>query len=516
MRPTTPIDYKNEIASSGLHIDSPIEVGDPKHWIPTPHLETLLNDGLAGLDLQGMPLRTRSKAVKTAVCEALGYHAPDSFKKTQPRFAGQQLDIYTQKSANLQIWNEQLAPTRRYALIQVSDQDSILKVKVMNGQELALLDTTGKITTKYQAGIRPGSPEGGLVSPADTAHLAPYVQPGATPSQSTSPTDAPVAGGLIPIAEVHARLSGLVGHAFPDPGSDQERNRGAALHMKICEALGYSHYEDHGQFPDIRHQLLEVKLQTSPTIDLGLVLPSSEDRLDIAQLGAHHPRHCDTRYAIFSARTDGCEVTLTALTVTTGADFFNEFRQFEGRVSNGKIQIRLPRDFFTDPSHDNVAAPDAPGAGAQATPAQVAVLSIDLNGQASRDAGHHAQLSCALTETAEKLREGQQPPFPVEDINGVDIGRFEITAGAPRARPPAGMAQLSFDLDQPDFQTNRSEQLAQSVLAAAAMVAGHQGPAPLLVATAAGKTIGTLEITPPAAEAVCTPTPGAQSGGPAP
>ena len=41
--------------------------------------------------------------------------------------------------------------------------------------------------------------------------------------------------------------------------------------------LGYSRYEDKGQFPDIRHQLLEVKLQTSPTIDLGLVLPSSTE-----------------------------------------------------------------------------------------------------------------------------------------------------------------------------------------------------------------------------------------------
>lgn len=515
MRPTTPIDFKNAIASSGLHIGSPIEVGDPNHWIPTAHLETLLNDGLGGLDLQGLALRTRSKAVKTAVCEALGYEAPNTFKKSQPRFAGQQLDIYTQKSNNLQIWNEQLSPTRRYALIQISEQNSVLKVKVVNGQELALLDTTGRITTKYQAGIRPGS-NGALVSAADTPQLIAYVQSGATPSHLSSPADEPVSGGLIPIAEVHARLATLVGQSFPDPGTDQERNRGAALHSKICETLGYSHYEDKGQFPDIRHQLLEVKLQTSPTIDLGLVLPNSEGRLDITQLGEHHPRHCDTRYAVFSAQTDGRAVTLTDLTVCTGADFFTAFRQFEGKVSNGKIQIPLPKDFFTSDALGSAASSHELRADTLAAPGQVAVLSIDLNSQASRDAGRSAQLNNALVETAEKIREGTAPPFPVEDLNGVDIGRFEIAASAPKNKPQAGMVQLSFDLNQPDFQFNRSEQLAQSVMAAAAMVGDPQGPERLFVASATGKTIGTLDITPPAPEARAAPQSTQQCESPAP
>jgi hypothetical protein len=343
----SPFDYKNAIQSSGYDIYSPIEVGDPNYWIPTLNLEALLNHGLIGLDLAGLPLRTRSKVVKTAVCDALGYYAPQSFKKTQPRFVGQQLDTYTQKSNNLQIWNEELSPTRRYAIIQISDQDIVLKVKVVNGQELALLDTTGTITTKYQAGITLGTNTHELISASDTPELIPYVQAGVTLTQATSPVDEPVVRELMPIQEIHDRLSKLVGLSFPDPGVDQERNRGAALHSMICQCLGYSRYEDKGQFPDIRHQLLEVKLQTSPTIDLGLVLPNSEDRLDIRQLGGLHPRHCDTRYAIFYARTDGRQVMLTHLIITTGADFFTRFRRFEGKITNGKIQIPLPRDFFT-------------------------------------------------------------------------------------------------------------------------------------------------------------------------
>lgn len=344
---TPALDYKIAIQSSGFDIYTPIEIGDSNLWIPTTHLQILLNQDLVGLSLNGLALRTRSKIVKTAVCKALGYPVPSTFKKTQPRFFGQQLDIYTQKSNNLQIWNEELSPARRYAIIKISDHDVVLKVKVVNGQELALLDTTGTITTKYQAGlIVTNSDTHVLISSQDTQSLMKHVVSNATFSKSTSPVNEPESRLLLPIKEIFERLSTLVSQSFIDPGMDQERNRGAALHSLICKCLGYSLYEDKGQFPDIRHQLLEVKLQTSPTIDLGLVLPSSEDYLDINKLGDHHPRHCDTRYAIFYAKTNGKQVTLTHLFVTTGADFFTRFRRFEGKVINGKIQIPLPKDFF--------------------------------------------------------------------------------------------------------------------------------------------------------------------------
>ncbi len=161
MTQKTALDYKHAIQSSGKDIYSPIEIGDPDYWIPTQQLEDLLNEALQGKVLQDdfgrtLPNRTRSKIVKAEVCKALGYPVPKSFKKTQPRFIGQQLDTYAQKSMNLQIWNEELSPTRRYAIIQISESDSILKVKVVNGQDLALLDTTGTITTKYQARLDTG------------------------------------------------------------------------------------------------------------------------------------------------------------------------------------------------------------------------------------------------------------------------------------------------------------------------------------------------------------------------
>lgn len=339
-------EYKKAISESGKDIYVPIEIGDPEHWIPTQHLETLLNEGMRGQALAGLPLRTRSKVVKTEVCRALGYPVPKTFTKCQPRFYGQQLDTYAQKALNLQIWNEELSPTRRYAIIQVLEDDTIGRVRVVNGQQLAILDKTGTITTKYQARLEIGTENYELLAPVDTQLICSHVKSGLVFTKTTSPVQDPQSGELRPILEIFERLSPLVGQTFNDPGMDQERNRGATLHRMACHALGYSRYEDTGQFPDIKHQLLEIKLQTSPTIDLGLVEPSSEEYLDVQKLGGTQPRHCDTRYAIFYATTDGKTVKLTNLFVTTGEKFFTRFRKFGGKVINGKIQIPLPRNFF--------------------------------------------------------------------------------------------------------------------------------------------------------------------------
>ena len=84
----------------------------------------------------------------------------------------------------------------------------------------------------------------------------------------------------------------------------------------------------------------------SPTIDLGLVLPSSVEALDIPRLNNRTIRHCDVRYAIFFASLDETKVILTHLFLTSGENFFNRFTQFTGKVKNTKLQIPLPRDFF--------------------------------------------------------------------------------------------------------------------------------------------------------------------------
>lgn len=288
--------YVAAIRASGLTIYDAVEVGS-QLWIPSPELETILDTGLRGMDLAGLPLRTRSKRVKEQVCKALGYPIPKSFGRKRPRFPGQQLDIYVQKSNNLQVWNEQLDSIRRYALVRVSSENVIVRVKVVTGDALAKLDTTGTLTQKYQARLISGTLDAELISQRDTDHLAPCVSAVNPTRFDGSPVEYTTKKSLLSIAAVFQRLWKLVGKQFADTGQDQERNRGAALHRCVCKALGYRSYQDDGRFPDVRHQLLEVKLQTASTIDLGLITPDSEDPLDMPKILGRQVRHCDVRYA---------------------------------------------------------------------------------------------------------------------------------------------------------------------------------------------------------------------------
>ena len=340
-----PHSYVENIRASGFTIYDPVEIGDPNLWIPAPALEVVLNTGLRGLNLAGYPLRTRSKCVKAAICKALGYPVPGSFAKTRPRFPGQLFDTYTQKSNNLQVWNEELSPTRRYVIIRISNMDIIQRVKVVTGDTLSQLDTTGTLTQKYQARLICREQPVELISEVDTESLSPALNANAA-LYEFSPTDNPSVGGILPIATVFVRLRSLIGASFPDRGYDQERRRGAALHRLVCQSLGYPTYADDGQFPDVRNQVLEVKLQTSPTIDLGLACPNSKEPLDMPKLQSNQLRHCDVRYALFYATTNGATVVITHFFLTTGEAFFSRFPQFQGKVLNKKLQIPLPADFF--------------------------------------------------------------------------------------------------------------------------------------------------------------------------
>ncbi|MCK6485427.1 MAG: restriction endonuclease [Phycisphaerae bacterium] len=298
----------------------------PDLYLTTKELQAVLDKSLRGLDLN-YPLRTRSKVLKSRVCEVLGYTVPKSFKKSKPRFPGQDFDTYIQKANNLQIWNEEVSPTRRYVLIRVDDKQVVTAVKVVSGEALALLDTTGTLTQKYQA-----------------KSAAPIVGSVLVSRNDTDPVESAIAGGakILPLADLFRSLSGLVGKSFNDPGVDQERNRGSLVHQMVCALFPAKSYHDSGQFPDVPDQLLEVKLQTSPTIDLGLISPDSTEHL--ADQPAY--RHCDVRYAVFYGSIENGSVRIDHVVLTTGADFFTFFRRFEGKVVNRKIQIPLPRGFF--------------------------------------------------------------------------------------------------------------------------------------------------------------------------
>ncbi len=68
------------IRASGLTINDSLQQR-LNLFLSDEDLERILNKALRGLVLD-QPLRTRSKVLKSNVCEALGYPIPASFKKT--------------------------------------------------------------------------------------------------------------------------------------------------------------------------------------------------------------------------------------------------------------------------------------------------------------------------------------------------------------------------------------------------------------------------------------------------
>ena len=335
-----------EYSQKSIYEDMTVEESEIM-WYTKDEIEELIVSEMVGTSFNGLPLRTRSKEAKVLVCTSLGYSVPKSFKKTQPRFPSQNLDTYVQKSNNLQVWNEELDPERRYLLIRLDENDVVTSAKVVTGVDLAILDTTGTLTQKYQARLITGDETTELISSTDTAELIGGVNLQTSADlNNLSPIEAPHDQSILEINTIYNLLKPLVGKSFKDAGADQERNRGADLHKLVCEALGYSNYADDGQFPDVKNQLLEVKLQTSPTIDLGLVCPDSDHNLDMNPISGFKVRHKDVRYALFYGKIEGGNVVLTNFYLTTGEDFFHRFQQFQGKVLNKKLQIPLPKDFF--------------------------------------------------------------------------------------------------------------------------------------------------------------------------
>ncbi len=337
---------KAAITTSGLDIYQTL-VGSPELVFDTVVLEAHLNAELVGQHWPGPP-RTRSKLAKAAVARALGYSVPSSFPRVQPRFPGQDLDVYVQQADNLQIWNEEVSATRRYVLIRVDGHATVVAVRVPTGEVLAVLDRTGTLTSKYLAKRQAGRAGSVLVSAVDTTNLSNLVAP--VPHMDNAElaglgaSQLPSAGKVLTIEAVYAKLLPMVGQTIGGKGLASDRLRGAVLHALASRLLGLGDHSDTGQFPDIPCQVLEVKLQTASTVDLGLVTPNS--KAQALTLGPGF-RHCDTRYAVvYGAMQPDGSVDITELVLATGEDFFSEFQRFEGNVQNKKIQIPLPKNFF--------------------------------------------------------------------------------------------------------------------------------------------------------------------------
>lgn len=119
------------------------------------------------------------------------------------------------------------------------------------------------------------------------------------------------------------------------------KNRGQALERMVLELLGYTIKENellYGAFPDIRNQLLEVKVQDSTTVDLGRFSPEREEFV----IEEKNLTTFDVRYLI--ALTNPKTEIIEGIILTPGERLGDLFSYVSSE--SYKCQRNIPISFF--------------------------------------------------------------------------------------------------------------------------------------------------------------------------
>jgi len=131
------------------------------------------------------------------------------------------------------------------------------------------------------------------------------------------------------------------------------KNRGQALERLTLDLLGYTLEENdllYGGFPDIRNQLLEVKVQDSPTVDLGKFSPEQEEMV----VEENNLTTYDVRYLI--ALTDPKTGIIEGIILAPGEKLGEVFSYVSDE--SYKCQRTIPFSFFDNHYGKVVFNPD--------------------------------------------------------------------------------------------------------------------------------------------------------------
>ena len=340
----------------------------------------------------------KSQWVKRPIIELLGYKRPAGLrtkqaKQCKPKFIHQLLDIFVQSSRNLQVWNyvpyadiaipgewneESKYPYRyqdcRYLLVFHNSEGIILKTTLVTGNELSEWATTRTQTIKWQANARRSYrneiSSRIITSPVDplqdkfTAYIQEplkkkhgrLLQEGQNPleekrkyilQEDQNPQfplikEHPNPAYLFTHNEIEQSLTTLVGRKFDNLGTGQEKSIGQTFEKEIAKALGYQQYQqtDTGRYPDLLHQLIEVKFQFSGTIDLGNHLPIDQASIE-ATWNKWNITSREIRYIVALMEKDEHDnFIVDSIVITSGEKFDQYFSICEGQ--NSKIQITIP------------------------------------------------------------------------------------------------------------------------------------------------------------------------------
>lgn len=323
--------------------------------------------------------RTDGSKLRNMLCEVLEQYSmpPQSENyrilppkgKGVPRIRREFLDSYlvtTGASYNLQVWNR--IPAAPSVLIEYATGDPLfttdvrfilVKVDPVKQEIRAIAVLTpsyivrrfgpfGKPTVKQQLIISPKARaeilalNPPILSHSDLPDVVPMTSVKADLS-GHGMRDAPQSKLLLSIDSIISVVENdLIGKTVEQTGT---KNRGQALEEIVAHVLGYRPNEGDllaGGYPDIRHQALEVKVQDSPTVDLGRFSPQLSEPVPSC------PGFTTASIRYLIALTDPATGIIRGAVVCPGIRLGEHFSFVAD--TNYKCQRNIPMSFFSQ--HD--------------------------------------------------------------------------------------------------------------------------------------------------------------------
>lgn len=278
------------------------------------------------------------------------------------------------KSYNLQVWNRNPAsksvqieyPSEeplstndvRFIFVRVDVEKHIIRAILVLTPEYITqkFGPFGKPTIKYQLIIAPKTREyilhhtPPIIFYPDTSNFTRHITHSYRTPQG-SMRNPPVSSEVLSLDVLRDKLVPKLIGAKLDVGST--KNRGQALEQLVALHLGYTPALGElllGGYPDIPNQALEVKVQDSPTVDLGKYTPEFEETIT----SSLQVTTKDMRYLI--ALTNGSSGLIAGLILCPGAKLGDHFSYVAGQ--SYKCQRAIPMQFFDNYDGQALFNPD--------------------------------------------------------------------------------------------------------------------------------------------------------------
>jgi hypothetical protein len=236
-------------------------------------------------------------------CDTADFQIIPPKGKGVPRILLEYIDTYivtSGKSYNLQVWNRN--PASKSVQIQYSNGSSLnadevrfvlVKIDVSTHTISSIFVLTpeyivrrfgrfGKPTVKQQLIISGSARQAVLNRPNGLLFYDDESPIGKEKNvdnlRAVSIHSDPHDAELLPLSIISAKLQACLLGA--EVSQSTTKTRGQYLEQEVAEALGYQIGVTEllaGGYPDIRNQMLEVKIQDSPTVDLGMYTPEFEE-----------------------------------------------------------------------------------------------------------------------------------------------------------------------------------------------------------------------------------------------